>query len=65
MEGVPCISKRNLKEHYSMGQKVKVKMNVQTMYKSELLRAGNVYEVGEETAERWIISGLADEVTDE
>jgi len=37
----------------------KVKMLVQTMYRGELLRAGKVYEVSEETAEKWIISNLA------
>jgi len=38
----------------------KVKMLVQTMYRGELLRAGKVYEVSEETAEKWIISNLAE-----
>lgn len=41
---------------------MKVKLNVQTMYRGELLRAGKVYTVSEETAERWIISGLAEKV---
>lgn len=41
---------------------VKVKLNVQTMYRGELLRAGKVYEVSEETAERWIASKLAEKV---
>ena len=41
---------------------VKVKLNVQTMYRGELLRAGKVYEVSEETAERWIVSKLAEKV---
>lgn len=41
---------------------VKVKMNVQTMYRGELLRAGKTYTVSEETAERWIISKLAEKV---
>ncbi len=41
---------------------MKVKMNVQTMYKAELLRAGKTYEVGKDTAERWIQSGLAEAV---
>lgn len=40
-------------------------MNVQSMYKSELLRAGKVYEINAETAERWIISGIADKHTDD
>jgi len=44
---------------------VKVKMNVQTAYHGDLLRAGKVYEVDEETAERWIASKLAEEVDDE
>ncbi|MEC2160604.1 hypothetical protein [Virgibacillus halodenitrificans] len=38
---------------------VKVKMNVQTAYHGELLRAGKVYEIDEETAKRWIVSKLA------
>ncbi|WP_167751310.1 hypothetical protein [Lentibacillus salicampi] len=38
----------------------KVKMNVQTMYHGELLRAGKVYEVEETTADRWIASKLAE-----
>ena len=38
---------------------MKVNMNVQTMYKGDLFRAGKVYEVNSETAERWIISGIA------
>ncbi|MEI3607361.1 hypothetical protein SPD48_16900 [Pseudogracilibacillus sp. SE30717A] len=41
---------------------VKVKMNIQTMYRGELLRAGKIYTVSEETAERWIISQLAEKV---
>jgi len=41
---------------------IKVKMNVQTMYKGELLRAGKIYTVSEETAERWVISKLAEKV---
>jgi len=45
-----------------MDEKVDVKMNVQTMYRAELLRAGKVYSVNKETAERWIVSGLADRV---
>lgn len=40
---------------------VRVKMLVQTMYHAELLRAGKEYNVPKETAERWIISGLAEE----
>lgn len=37
-------------------------MNIQTMYRGELLRAGKIYTVSEETAERWIISQLAEKV---
>lgn len=44
-----------------MEDKKSVKMNVQTMYKGELLRAGKTYTVSKGTAERWIISGLAEE----
>ncbi|WP_267959098.1 hypothetical protein [Virgibacillus halodenitrificans] len=43
---------------------VKVKMNVQTAYHGELLRAGKVYEIDEETAKRWIVSKLAVRVED-
>jgi len=46
-------------------EEVKVKMNVQTMYRAELLRAGKVYTVNKETAERWIISKLAERVEEE
>lgn len=38
----------------------KVRMNVQTAYHGELLRAGKVYEVDDVTAERWIESGIAE-----
>lgn len=48
-----------------MDEKIRVKLNVQTMYKAELLRAGKVYEINKETAERWIISGLAEKADDE
>lgn len=41
---------------------IKVKLNVQTMYKGELLRAGKVYEINRETAERWIMSNLATKI---
>jgi len=44
---------------------VKVKMNVQTAYHGDLLRAGKIYEVDEETAKRWIASKLADEADEE
>ena len=48
-----------------MEKNVTVKMNVQTMYKGDLLRAGKTYTVNEETAERWIVSGLAEKETSE
>lgn len=38
----------------------KVKMNVQTAYHGSLLRVGKVYEVDEETAQRWIESKIAE-----
>lgn len=41
---------------------IKVKLNVQTMYKGELLRAGNIYDINKKTAEKWIASNLAAEV---
>lgn len=41
---------------------IKVKLNVQTMYKGELLRAGNVYEINQDTAEKWILSNLATKI---
>ncbi|GGP07023.1 hypothetical protein [Oceanobacillus neutriphilus] len=41
---------------------MKVKMNVQTAYHGNLLRAGKEYEIDEETAERWVSSRLAEEV---
>ncbi|MFC4557604.1 hypothetical protein ACFO3D_05205 [Virgibacillus kekensis] len=37
----------------------KVKMNVQTAYHGELLRAGKEYEIDETTAKRWIASKIA------
>lgn len=40
-------------------------MNVQTMYKGELLRAGKVYEINKKTAEKWIISNIATKVENE
>lgn len=43
---------------------MKVKMLVQTMYRGELLRAGKVYEVSEETANKWIVSKIAEKVED-
>ena len=44
---------------------IKIKLNVQTMYKGELLRAGKIYDINKETAEKWIISNLATEVRDQ
>lgn len=41
---------------------IKVKMNVQTAYHGELLRAGKIYEIEKEIAERWIASKLAERV---
>lgn len=42
----------------------KVKMNVQTAYHGDLLRAGKEYDIDEATAKRWIASKIAEEVTD-
>jgi len=44
---------------------MKVKMNVQTAYHGDLLRAGKEYEIDEETAQRWIASKLAEEVQED
>lgn len=44
---------------------MKVKMNVQTAYHGDLLRAGKEYEIDEETAKRWIASKLAEEVQED
>ncbi|WP_217589360.1 hypothetical protein [Lentibacillus saliphilus] len=44
---------------------IKVKMNVQTAYHGDLLRAGKVYEIDEATAKKWITSKLAEEVNEE
>lgn len=38
----------------------KVKMLVQSTYNNELLRAGKVYEVNDETAKRWDASKIAE-----
>ncbi|WP_205520054.1 hypothetical protein [Virgibacillus doumboii] len=43
---------------------LKVKMNVQTAYHGDLLRAGKIYEIDETTAKRWIASKLAEEVNE-
>ena len=39
---------------------IKIKMNVQTAYHGDLLRAGKVYEIDETTAKRWIASKIAE-----
>lgn len=39
---------------------MKVKMLVQSQYKSQLLRLGKVYEINDDTAKRWVLSGLAE-----
>ncbi|SET06339.1 hypothetical protein SAMN05216389_10525 [Oceanobacillus limi] len=44
---------------------VKIKMNIQTAYRGELLRAGKVYEIEETTAKRWIASKIAEQVEEE
>jgi len=44
---------------------VQVKMNVQTAFHGDLLRAGKVYEVDEATAERWIKSRIAEKAEEE
>lgn len=41
---------------------MKVKMLVQTMFRGDLLRAGKVYDIPEETAKKWLISKIAEEV---
>ncbi|WP_165767964.1 hypothetical protein [Virgibacillus indicus] len=43
---------------------IKVKMNVQTAYHGELLRAGKVYEIDETIAKRWIASKIAAKAED-
>ncbi|MFD1362138.1 hypothetical protein [Lentibacillus salinarum] len=43
----------------------KIKMNVQTMYHGDLLRAGKVYQVEDSTAERWIKSKIAEKAENE
>lgn len=39
---------------------VKLKMNVQTAYHGDLLRAGKAYEIDKATAKRWIASKIAE-----
>ncbi|MFD2656139.1 MULTISPECIES: hypothetical protein [Gracilibacillus] len=43
----------------------KVKMLVQSTYNKELLRAGKVYEINDETAKRWQISRIAEIIEEE
>lgn len=50
------------KRGYSM---VKLKMNVQTAYHGDLLRAGKTYEIDEATAKRWIASKIAEKAETE
>lgn len=44
---------------------MKIKMLVQTMYRGELLRAGKVYDINEETAQKWLISKMAEKVDED
>ncbi|MFD1065885.1 hypothetical protein [Oceanobacillus locisalsi] len=44
---------------------MKVKMNVQTAYHGDLLRAGKKYDIDDETAKRWVASKLAEEVQED
>lgn len=44
---------------------MKIKMLVQTMFRGELLRAGKVYDINQETAQKWLISKIAEEVDEE
>ena len=39
---------------------VKVRMLVQSTYNKELLRAGKIYEIHAETAQRWQVSKIAE-----
>ncbi|MGP4041230.1 hypothetical protein ACTWP4_15220 [Gracilibacillus sp. D59] len=43
----------------------KVKMLVQSTYNKELLRAGKIYEINDETAKRWEISRIAEIIEEE
>lgn len=42
-----------------------IKMNVQTAYHGDLLRAGKEYEIDETTAKRWIASKIAEQAGNE
>ncbi|MFC4404437.1 hypothetical protein [Gracilibacillus xinjiangensis] len=44
---------------------IKVKMLVQSTYNGQLLREGKIYEVPEETAERWQVSKIAEIIQEE
>lgn len=44
---------------------MRIKMNVQTAYHGDLLRAGKSYEIDESTAKRWLASKIATEASDE
>ncbi|WP_281355708.1 hypothetical protein [Virgibacillus ihumii] len=44
---------------------MRIKMNVQTAYHGDLLRAGKIYEIDEETAKRWVASKIAVQAEDE
>ncbi|WP_281250342.1 hypothetical protein [Virgibacillus siamensis] len=44
---------------------MRIKMNVQTAYHGDLLRAGKVYDIDEDTAKRWIASKIATEAPNE
>ncbi|MFC3039607.1 hypothetical protein ACFOGI_05030 [Virgibacillus xinjiangensis] len=44
---------------------MKVKMNVQTAYHGQLLRAGKTYDIEESVAERWIASKIAEKAEEE
>ncbi|ENH97273.1 hypothetical protein J416_04623 [Gracilibacillus halophilus YIM-C55.5] len=43
---------------------MKIKMLVQSTYQDQLLRAGKIYEINDETANRWVVSGIAERVDD-
>lgn len=43
----------------------KVRMNVQTAYHGDILRAGKEYDIDDEIAKRWVASKIATNVTGE
>ncbi|MFA1821764.1 hypothetical protein ACDX78_16550 [Virgibacillus oceani] len=51
-----------IRNHKGALSEMKVKMNVQTAYRGDLLRAGKIYEIDESTAMRWVASKLAEKV---